>query len=198
MKIHKRGEKSKAMCGSCEGVRSTTFQARTVPFRHREGSVSELLVSVCDDCDTVVGIPQQSVPRISKAIQTRHPVEARLPRHLVDALNLTIYELSGESARGAGVVLRFYLSRLASAEDPLERLHELVSEDEAQGTNDGRFSTKVGDRYRAMLETVTARSGLSRANLIRGIVVQAKRDVLDNERPSVRKELASHIEMAGV
>lgn len=67
MKQYKEGDKSKAICSSCRTQVSTTFKMRHVPFSEIEGSVL-VLASVCDQCDLVVGIPQQSVKRIKRLV----------------------------------------------------------------------------------------------------------------------------------
>lgn len=198
MKLLREADKSKAICPECKGLRTTTYLRRDVPFRHRDGTVSGVLAAVCDECDTVVGIPQQSVPRISKALDhARHPLEARLPRHLIDALNLTLHVLVGGPSKGAGVLLRYYLERVGENPDALARLRELATTDEAKGKGDDRLSVKLDDRYTALLKQLAETTGLTKTNVVRGIVVQAKQDVLDNRTPKVREELTSFLQVAG-
>jgi len=64
MKIYTVGEKSKAICDSCGQLRVTTFKERMVPLSSGKGNTPNILVAVCDTCDGVVSIPQQSAPRI--------------------------------------------------------------------------------------------------------------------------------------
>lgn len=64
MKLFKEGDKSKAICSSCEDVVSTTFKYRDVPFSDGVGCVKNILVSVCDCCGQVVATPPQSTPTI--------------------------------------------------------------------------------------------------------------------------------------
>lgn len=52
----KVGEKSKAVCYQCEKVVKTTFQKRLIPDLPRKHAEETKLVSVCDECDSVVGI----------------------------------------------------------------------------------------------------------------------------------------------
>lgn len=88
MKLFRLSEKSKAICPFCEAMRTTTFKERDVPLKSGKGLVSDVLVGVCDSCDQVVAIPQQSAPRIGEALRApRRALEARIPRHLDDAMN---------------------------------------------------------------------------------------------------------------
>jgi hypothetical protein len=68
MKLYRVGEKSKAICERCREVRPTTFRERSVPLSSGKGSVPIVLVAVCDACDSVVSVPQQSVPRIQEVV----------------------------------------------------------------------------------------------------------------------------------
>ncbi len=61
MKLYKVGDKSRAICPQCEQIRSPTFAERDVPLSSGTGMVHDVLVGVCDVCDTVVSVPQQSV-----------------------------------------------------------------------------------------------------------------------------------------
>jgi len=61
------GDKSKAICATCNAIVPTTLLRRDVPFSDNSGNVDNLLVSVCDICGTIVAIPAQSVPAIKKA-----------------------------------------------------------------------------------------------------------------------------------
>lgn len=68
---HAEGEKSKAICATCNEIVPTTFLRRDVPFSDKQGKVEGLLVSVCDICGTIVAIPAQSVPDIKKARESK-------------------------------------------------------------------------------------------------------------------------------
>lgn len=67
MKFYQEGDKSLAICNRCEDLVQTTFTRRNVPFDDSVGQVKGVLVSVCDVCDQVVGVPAQSTPAIKAA-----------------------------------------------------------------------------------------------------------------------------------
>ena len=151
MKLYKVGEKSKAICEQCGQLRSTTFKERNVPLRSGKGTVPNVLVAVCDTCDSVVSIPQQSVPRIQEVIHgTRHPIEARIPRHLIDALILACYELGASTSESKQtVVFRYYLQKVSQTKSLHSKLKANLSTDEAEGKADARFSIKLNEIGRA-------------------------------------------------
>lgn len=73
----KEGDKSRAICDD-DGLVETTMQYRNVPFDDGTRIVDNILVGVCDNCNEVVSIPQQSVDSISKCRLREYP-------HITDA-----------------------------------------------------------------------------------------------------------------
>lgn len=69
----KEGDKSKAVCNDCAAMVSTTFKVRGVPFSDGSGTVENILAGICDQCDRVVSIPNQSAQNIKKAFDKLHP-----------------------------------------------------------------------------------------------------------------------------
>ncbi len=64
---YREGEKSRSLCSHCAGLVNTTFKRRDVPFSDGKGVARDILVAVCDVCDSVVAIPAQSTPAIQEA-----------------------------------------------------------------------------------------------------------------------------------
>ena len=71
MKLYSAGDKSKAICESCQELVETTFLYRDVPFDDGSGEVKDILASVCDRCGEVVAIPAQSLPSIRRTGEGR-------------------------------------------------------------------------------------------------------------------------------
>lgn len=63
MRIVKEGEKGKAICEGC-GLTTTTYMLRDVDFSDKRGTVKNIIVGVCDKCNKVASIPNQSTPKI--------------------------------------------------------------------------------------------------------------------------------------
>lgn len=61
-------DKSKAVCGFCEKVVTTTFKIRNVPVKDSDKVIKDILVGVCDECDNVVTTPAQSTPEIKRQL----------------------------------------------------------------------------------------------------------------------------------
>jgi hypothetical protein len=68
MTSYNPGDKSSAVCQSCETVVPTTFALRDVPCSDGSGTVPGVLAAVCDLCGDVVAIPAQSTAAITAAV----------------------------------------------------------------------------------------------------------------------------------
>jgi len=198
MKLYKVGEKSKAVCESCGQLRATTFRERDVPLSSGKGMVPSVLVAVCDHCDQTVSIPQQSVPKISEVVRfTRHPLETRVPRHLLDALILMCYDLGfGGSESKQTVLFRFYLQRVSQTKKLSGRLEALSHSEEALGKADARFSIKLNDELYEIFLKLEKETQLNKAELVRGIIVLMKKDILDDKKKELRDNLKEFLLLA--
>jgi hypothetical protein len=197
MELHKVGDKSKALCPFCKQLCTTTFEERDVPLSSGKGLVRDVLVAVCDTCDRVVAIPQQSAPRIKETVRfSRHSLETRIPRHLLDAVALACYEL-GFGTDCAVVLFRYYLQRVASEPRLRSRLALLSASNDAQGRASARFSAKLNDELNAALLDLERTSRLKKADVVKGVIVQMKQDILDAKRKDVRKDVQRVLRLAG-
>jgi len=172
-------------------VRSTTFRERDVPLASGKGIVPGVLASVCDHCGEVVSIPQQSVPRIRETVKySRHPLEARIPRHLIDALILVCYELGfGSSESKQTILFRFYLLRMSSTKKLQGSLEKLSQSEEAQGRADARFSIKLNDELYDIFLKLEKKTHLNKAQIVKGIIIQMKRDILDEKKKDLQEDI---------
>lgn len=190
MNIYKVGDKSKALCSFCKTVTGTSFQVRTVPLSHGKGKVEGVLAGVCDKCDRVVSIPQQSVPRIKEQISTkRHSIEVRIPQHLCDVLNLACHQIGAtSSSEFQAILIKYYIRRILE-EKLSKKIQKLLESDLSSGKADSRISLKIDDVMYEMLSGALEHSKLSRSELLRGIAVLVKYEVLDEEDEEAVEDL---------
>jgi hypothetical protein len=71
MNTVREGDKKQALCEKCQSITLSTYHRRTVPINDGTGIVNNLLVGVCDICNSVVTIPHQSVPEIEHQINAQ-------------------------------------------------------------------------------------------------------------------------------
>lgn len=197
MKLYKVGEKSKAICQRCGEIRPTTFMERTVSLSSGKGSVSDVLVAVCDACKDIVSIPQQSTPMIQESIKlARQPLEARVPRHLLDVMRLVSYEL-GFGPGEQSALFRFFLQRVGRSKVSSLSLRKLANAEEAAGIADARFSIKLNEELFELMLKLEKETKLNRTDLVKVIIVKMKHDVLDKKNKGLREDLREILLLTG-
>lgn len=67
MTTYQPGDKSTAVCWSCETKVSTTFAHCDVPFGDGSGTARGILAAHCDLCGNVVALPAQSAAQDATA-----------------------------------------------------------------------------------------------------------------------------------
>lgn len=65
----KEGDGGKAICFHCKDIMPITYLYRDVPFSDGSGMVRNILVGVCNCCDSVISTPSQSTPAIKEELQ---------------------------------------------------------------------------------------------------------------------------------
>ena len=187
MKIYREGEKSRGICSRCAKLVKTTFQVRSVPTSSGKTIVEDILTSVCDECDLVVAIPQQSAPRIKDSFnKARRSIEVRVPRHLLDILVAASASFDGSDyASRVPVILKYYIGIALEDSALLKNIKKLKSSDLRKGKSESRLSIKVDDPLFQKFEAIRKKTKLSKADVIKSIILQVHEDFL--QKPLAKK-----------
>ncbi|MDY4376890.1 hypothetical protein SOV92_03355 [Pectobacterium brasiliense] len=193
MKIFKVGDTQAALCNTCQSLETATFQLRDVPFSDNSGVVRQVLVGVCERCGNVAIIPHQSTPMIKKALDVqRKALESRVPAHMIDILNLASCELGGEPDF-IPTLMKYYLHTLASDHAAAKDIPRFLQSDLAKGKSEKRLSLK-GRHVATDIDVLkTATNISSTTDLLKGIVLKIKEDVLVQRDEIQIKQLKSII-----
>jgi len=182
MKILKVGDTQKAACNHCKRVENVTFKLRHVPFSDGKGIVKNVLVGVCNDCNSVAVLPHQSTPVVKKQLDARRKsLESRVPAHMVDILNLASVELSGGTDFVPGL-MKFYIHALSNNDISPRCISKYLTTDLATGRSQKRISIK-GRLVTKELEHLKEITRIeSTTDLIKGVVLKINDDVLVNKK----------------
>jgi hypothetical protein len=184
----RQGDESSAICHKCRKLRPTRFEYRTVRLEKSKIDVPDVLVGVCQTCDTTVTLPHQSTPRLKEARQPAPArIDARIPKELRDVLNALATEFGGSPEPFAGGMFRYYLAMMAHDAVLAKRIGKLADSEFASGTPGGRIAFRL-DRTLiddAMAKANAKRDVVDQSGLIRGIIVAAKEDAYD--RPVAKR-----------
>jgi len=189
MKILKVGDTQKAACNHCKGLVPVTFKLRTVPFSDGVGVVKNVLVGVCDHCDSVVILPHQSTPVVKKQMDAqRTALESRVPAHMVDILNLASVELSGGTEFVPGLI-KFYIHSLSNNDISSRDIPQYLESELAKGKSQKRISIKgrlVAEEIGRLKEITNIRST---TEIIKAVVLKINDDVLVKKKTGMIKQL---------
>jgi hypothetical protein len=68
MKTFKIGDTQKAACETCKAFENATFKLRNVPLSDGSGIIKDVLVGVCDKCNSVSILPNQSTALVKRQL----------------------------------------------------------------------------------------------------------------------------------
>ena len=189
MKIVKVGDTQKAACHQCRRFENVTYKLRDVPFSDGKGVVKNVLVGVCDCCNSVAVLPHQSTPVIKKQMETqRRSLESRVPAHMVDILNLASVEISGGTEFVPGL-MKSYIHSLSTDDISPRGISKYLSGELAKGKSQKRISIKgrlVAKEF-GDLKKITKID--STTDLIKGVVLKINDDVLVNKKAKTIRAL---------
>lgn len=198
MKLYEAGDKSKAICSHCASIVTTTFKRRDVPFSDGKGMVRDILVAVCDTCDTVVAIPAQSTPPIQAARQkVVKPLELNLPAVYIDMLDLAAYSVDAKStSEFRKTLVTLYVHKFATGQYEVADLLRANEAARAQykvirGTLRRRLSMKVSPTIEADVKALMHDTSLSKTDVLTSIIYRIQSDVLDSKKPALLRELST-------
>ncbi len=186
MKIWKDGDRSRTICPHCERRTEVKFQRRTVELEHPQVRAADVLVGVCRECDGIATIPRQSTPKLKHSIELpKEVVNVRVPGHLLDVLDLVADRSSGPGRAKTATLVRLLLAEFAYDLPYARRVRDLVGTELAQGLADRDLSLRVSAAVLANVDAAAGKLGIvSRSEVIRGVIVAVKEDVLDERNPA--------------
>lgn len=188
--IYREGETGHALCETCKSMVATTFVRRDVPLSDRSDIVKDVLVGVCDTCDSVVTMPHQSVPRVKQTINKQmKPIEARVPSHLKDMLSLVVAELH-QSESFEQQVFRYYIHQWSEHGVPLARIRKYQRDPLFSGRANTRLSLKIADADVVFEEIRSQVAELSnKTDLLKAIAFTAFDDIVEKPRSRAKTAL---------
>lgn len=199
MNILKVGDKGKSPCNKCEAFVSTTYKLKDVPFTDKSGIVKNVLVGVCDCCDSVVALPHQSTPAVKKQLEKQKAsLESRVPAHMVDILNLASDKL-GANTDFVPNIVRYYLHALSNEELSHKDMAKYLESNLAKGKSEKRLSIK-GKNVITDIEKLKKLTNIdSTSDLIKTVILQINNDILIQKNTNTKpiKFLKSLVAISG-
>jgi len=183
MKIVRENDRGKALCDKC-GLVTTTFKLRDVPFDDDSGIAKKILAGVCDKCHAVVSIPHQSTPQIKVEYdKAKRPIEARVPAHFIDTLNLARVKIDKDvSPEFYRSMILYYVHGMYSGHIKSSDLKKLLNSEFAQSISSKRLSIKVNrSKEREFISVVEKAKLENTSDLLKGIIIKIYNDILQKD-----------------
>lgn len=188
MEIFKEGDKSRGICEHCKKISETTFQVKTSTIQ--DGAkllrVPDILVAVCDTCDRVTAIPQQSFAAVAEHRKkaASKSEDFRVPRHFLDILNLSISIIGLNATKDLRArIVRYYIASLNTSKEDIKHLKRNLESELLSGNfkRRDRLPMRISSELSHHFSEVIQLSRLTRTQILDSIIVRIKEDVLDRK-----------------
>lgn len=193
MKILREGDRGYALAPE-RGRVEVVYEYRTVELEKSNATVRNVLVGVDAETGEVLTVPAQSTPRLKAARDAtkEKAMSVRMPRELDDVLHLVADHYHAAPKQFASAVIRYYLTLASSDADMARRLSALSKSRLATGRCRKNLRLRVQPELLVWLREVTvATEGATRSDLVRGAIMAAKEDVLDDRARQRQRALGA-------
>ena len=144
-----------------------------------------MLVGVDTETGEVLTVPAQSTPKLKAAREAkkREVMSVRMPRELDDVLHLVADRYRVAPRQFAPAVIRYYLTLACANADMAQRLNTLSRSRLATGKCQKDLRLRIQRELVVRLRDIAVvAEGATRSDMVRGAIVAAKEDVLDEWR----------------
>lgn len=191
MKFYFKGDRSKAICKNC-GLSSTTFDYRDMILSDSGKCIKNILVGICDKCDSTVSIPAQATPDINKAVEPKIiPLEFLISSVFIEVLNLVCFSVSQSCSKEViKSVLFYYIKRCLDMKD-IEDIEEdsLFKKEKVFKMPKKRISMKVSLTFSNCFNDLSMKLKMNKTDTFKFIIDTMKKDIINNNDALIRKEL---------
>ena len=191
MKILREGDRGYALAPD-RGRVEIVYEYRTVELDESKATVRNVLVGVDTATGQVLTVPAQSTPKLRAAREAKKEevLSVRMPRELDDVLHLVADRYRVAPRQFAPAVIRYYLTLARVDAGMARRLNTLSRSRLATGRCRKDLRLRIPRELLAWLRDVAvAAEGATRSAMVRGAIVAAKEDVLDDRARKRQRQL---------
>jgi hypothetical protein len=185
MRVWKAGDRSKGVCERCGRLVATRFERRTMALERPRTEVPDVLVAVCEACESLVAIPPQSLPRLNEGRRRELvKIEARLSKEMEDLLGWIAAKYAGRLDAFRGALIRFYLHEMAHLPELTRRVKCLADSEIAGGRQEERFQVRLEKPLLDRAWAAAQSAGIvDKSDMIRGLILAAAEDAEQPNSP---------------
>jgi len=180
MKLYQAGDRSVGICEHCKAEVFTRMEYRDYTPTGWDVTVPDVLVAVCEQCDQVVAVPHQSMPKVNEYRKRKDDlkaIECRISRAVEEVVDLVTANLGGDRNAIRPAIIRYYLNIVAENPKIAEAIKRESGESGVKQKNDRRITIKIQQHQWGAAWSAAKRAGItSSGQLVRGIAGLAARD----------------------
>ena len=191
MKILREGDRGYALSPE-RGRVEIVYQYRPFKLEEANVTVKNVLLGVDVETGDVLTIPAQSTPKLKAAREAKKEkvLSVRVPRELDDVLHLIADYYHAEPEQFSPAVIRYYLTSASQNAGLTRRIGKLSKDRLASGKLEGNLRLRVDrELHDWVYTTASSTEGINQSDLIRGVIVAVKQDVLEGRAKKRRREL---------
>lgn len=193
MKIYRDGDLGRVLCHACKSIKESKYTLRDVPLSDGSDVVKNVLVSVCNTCNSVCSIPQQSLPLVQQVVKKsiRDSVEVRLTQPVDDIFNMACVVLDANREFRSTLVRYFAKRMLQKQKFNAKEVDVLLlkNKDFLSGAKVRRMSLK-GVGLRNEFDQIKNVFHIEKdSDFISAVAIQINKDIVENKSPEVFEPL---------
>jgi hypothetical protein len=192
IKIYKAKDKIKGVCSKCDKVVTGTL--RNEDYQYKNVKIPGILQLFCDKCGNYIGKPYQSSVRIHKYVvdNKEKDVSVRVPGHLVDILYLIgkKLKLAPEPNGVWKAISKLYVVQMKDTriKDISRHYQAWLKDDLSSGKASFKLSCRMDINTYNTFNNWSKQIHMTKSNLMRGVIVGAKYDILDEDKSHALKD----------
>lgn len=191
MRIFKEGETGFALASGRGRVR--------IAYRYRDYRldsgivVKDVLVGVDQETGEILVIPPQSTPKIKLAREKKKDkvLSIRISCEMDDVLWVVSDHLNTTPATFASPLIRYYLNEASDNDGLARRLSRLCKSELAQSPYPATLKVRSETDFLDAVKELARRQRITTTDAVRGALLAAFEDVVENKAPRRAKELKS-------
>jgi hypothetical protein len=191
MKIYRAGDTGVALA---KGRGKVAIEYRYRDLRLDSGVlVKDVLVGVDEKTDEVLTIPPQSTPKIKTAREKikEKVLSVRIPCELDDVLWVVSDHLDTSPSRFTSVLVRYYLTAAMDNSGLARRLSKLSQSELAKSPCRSTLKLRSESAFLDAVKALGKQQNISTTDVVRGAVLVAFEDIVENKAVQRTKELRS-------
>lgn len=185
------GDTIEAPCPRCADWVEATYEYGSIRLEQTGIDVPNVLVAVCNTCKETLGIPDQEAHKLKLARErtASERVAVKIPQSLDDIIYRLADRFDVDPKDFISPLVRYYSAQIDTGPTELRTRIKKLSRDRIATTGKKKKQATIRMKSDLLKRVMADMHPLRTSDIVRGIVMIAKEDVLDAESPQRTRDL---------